>query len=350
MDNKDLKKLFSMIIQDLRKSENSYIINLIKDSKYSLEFENSANWNGRIDYYAMIFQIDFDVYRKIRAEKNKIEKVLMGIINEIHFSDYIVITNVDIKTELKQFIDWKAIEPEFTKTSIITMLKEEEKILKDTATGTPIKDSNINNDYITLHNKLNHLLNKLCLEHHNKFKNLWDWYNYYKENLPTYNDRRKYVDSLYSDIYHDIENSNYEENRLIVYTPTGWDKVDETIYKMRDNLSKSIITEDYQSIGMYGREVLKSLAQIVFDESKHKSEENKKIGKDDAKSMLEAFIVYNMKLNKRDSREINYVKSSIDFSNHLTHDRASTLMDAELCYTAVVSTINIVRTIYKYNN
>lgn len=60
---------------------------------------------------------------------------------------------------------------------------------------------------------------------------------------------------------------------------------------MRDTLSKALITEDYQAIGMYGREILIALAKIVFDKEKHKSVDGIEIGQADSKRMLD---IYNL--------------------------------------------------------
>lgn len=49
-------------------------------------------------------------------------------------------------------------------------------------------------------------------------------------------------------------------------------------------------------------------------------------------------------------REIKFAKSSIDFSNELTHNRTATQMDAELCYNAVLSTVHIIKVLNKYND
>ena len=98
---------------------------------------------------------------------------------------------------------------------------------------------------------------------------------------------------------------------------------------------------DYQSVGMYGRELLITLAQTVFDKDKHPST--------DSKRMLDAYIHYCMH-KKSKEREVKFAKAAVDFSNELTHNRTATVMDAELCYNAVLSTIHIIRVLNKYND
>lgn len=108
-------------------------------------------------------------------------------------------------------------------------------------------------------------------------------------------------------------------------------------------------TLDYQSVGMYGRELLITLAQAVFDKSKHPSTDGTDIGAADSKRMLDAYIHYCMH-KKSKEREVKFAKAAVDFSNELTHNRTATAMDAELCYNAVLSTVHIIRTLNKYND
>ena len=100
---------------------------------------------------------------------------------------------------------------------------------------------------------------------------------------------------------------------------------------------------------VYGRELLITLAQTVFDKEKHPSPDGTDIGKADSKRMLEAYIHYCLHKRSKE-REIKFAKSSIDFSNELTHNRTATQMDAELCYNAVLSTVHIIKVLNKFND
>lgn len=352
MNDEKLKKLMSMIIQDLRAKNYDDIIQLIKFAEYSLEFEyHDNNWYGGIDYYSLEIYIDYNELVKIEKKKESYESLILEALEKIINDDSLIITGVFIKAKIKQFIDWKAIYPKENKVTVIEKLNKEKAILIATGTGvTSIKDGSTNLDYKKLHKEIKEILIQICLEHTNPYNDLWEWYSDYNtRGLSTYQSRRNFINNMYQPLFDAIENSANEENKLIKYEPTGWDKVDDAIYKMRDILSKAIITEDYQAVGMYGREILISLAKIVFDREKHESVDGVEIGEADSKRMLEAYINYCMKQHRSNPREIKFAKSSIDFSNELTHNRTANLMDAELCYIAVVSTVNIIRIINKYN-
>jgi hypothetical protein len=188
----------------------------------------------------------------------------------------------------------------------------------------------------------------MCVEPVHNYKDLWDWYNDYKKlDLKTYQSRRDYIKSLYTPLLSIIENSEESTVNLYTYEQTGWEKVDEAAIRMKEIFEDASITEDYQSVGMFGRELLISLAQAVFIKDKHPSPDGIDIGNSDSKRMLEAYINYCMK-HKDNPRAIKYAKSAVDFSNELTHNRTADSIDAELCYIAVVSTINIIRALYRY--
>ena len=96
--------------------------------------------------------------------------------------------------------------------------------------------------------------------------------------------------------------------------------------RMKDVLISAEKTLDYQSVGMYGRELLITLAQAVFDKAKHPSTDGTDIGAADSKRMLDAYIHYCMH-KKSKEREVKFAKASVDFSNELTHNRTATAME-----------------------
>ena len=57
-----------------------------------------------------------------------------------------------------------------------------------------------------------------------------------------------------------LENSEENTTTLLHYEPTGWDLVDDGVNRMKEVLISAEKTLDYQSVGMYGRELLITLA------------------------------------------------------------------------------------------
>ena len=124
---------------------------------------------------------------------------------------------------------------------------------------------------------------------------------------------------------------------------TGWKRVDRTIEEMNNRLKVADTEEKYQAIGMLGRETLISIAQQVFIKEKHPSVDGTDIGPTDTKRMLEAYISY--ELSNESEKVVKYVKSAVDMSNQLTHDRNATYRAASICVLAVSSIANLVKQI-----
>ncbi len=343
----DLNTIVSMIVQDLRVYNYIKIIDIIKKSKFGIEFQCHDNWNGGIDYYTLAFYLKYSDYVKITDKIKEYQEILNNSLNSFYKDETNVIQGVEIRPEISQYVDWAAVSPKENKESVSNLLNEEKDMLTKVGTGI-LRIQDVNQQYISNHSYLVDLLKRMCLEHVNSYSNLWDWYNDYKNrNLKTYQSRREFIKSLYEPLLSVIENSEESAVQLSTYELTGWDKVDDAALRMKDILLQASITEDYQSVGMFGRELLISLAQVVFEREKHLSPDGIEIGTSDSKRMLEAYIGYCMS-HKSNPRAIKYAKSAVDFSNELTHNRTANSMDAELCYIAVISTINIIRTLHKY--
>lgn len=127
------------------------------------------------------------------------------------------------------------------------------------------------------------------------------------------------------------------------FPPTGWERVDRAISEMKNRLTVAKTEEQFQAIGMLGRETLITVAQQVFDKSKHKTLDDVEASQTDTKRMLEAFLQFELSSSSEKARK--FVKSAVDFSNQLTHDRNATKRDASMCLIAVISVANLIKTI-----
>jgi len=74
------------------------------------------------------------------------------------------------------------------------------------------------------------------------------------------------------------------------YEPTGWARVDRTVTEMRTRLAAAKTEEQFQSVGLLGRELLISTAQQVFNSEKHPTSDGVAASPTDAKRMLDAYI------------------------------------------------------------
>ena len=251
-----IKKIVSMAIQDLRQHNHGAIVEVIKKSEFSLDWLDHDNWNGGIDTYKLVFHMKYSDYTKIIDEKKLYEETIMNSIDSFYKDERNIITGVEIVAKIAQFVDWAAISPKESKDSVIALINAEKDTLIKAGTGVlQIRDAKVNNDYKTQHSYLISILKQLGLEPVHSYNDLWDWYNDYNlRGLGSYQSRRIFIKELFEPLLNTIQNSEESTLQLISYEPTGWEKVDDGISRLKEVLTEANATADFQSVGMYGRE------------------------------------------------------------------------------------------------
>jgi hypothetical protein len=151
------------------------------------------------------------------------------------------------------------------------------------------------------------------------------------------------VPKLYQPLINTIEKST-EDSVNAEYEPTGWDRVDRTIYEMKKRLITSTTEEQFQAIGILGRETIITIAQQVYSKDLHKTEDGIEPSDTDAKRMLDAYLSLEL-AGSSNERTRKFARSSVDMANHLTHDRMATKRDASMCLISVTSVANLIKTI-----
>lgn len=345
-----ISKIISMIIQNLRQNNQGFIVDLIKKSEYSLRCLES-DFLSETDYYRLRFHLNYAEYSKFLSRKGEIEGTIESALSSFYDDEQNVITKVELVAKIDQFVDWAAIAPQESKQSVLQLIDEEKDTLIKAGTGViQIRGTRDNDVYKEKHVYILQLFKRLGLQPVHLYNDLWDWYNdYNQKELKSYQSRRIYIKELFEPLINTLQNSEEGTMQLIKYEPTGWDKIDESVSRMKDVLISANATADFQSVGMYCRELLISLAQVVFIKEKHPSPDGADIGCADSKRMLETYIHYCLHKRSKE-REIKFAKAAIDFSNELAHNRTASNMDAELCYNAVLSTVHIIRVLSKYND
>lgn len=129
-------------------------------------------------------------------------------------------------------------------------------------------------------------------------------------------------------------------------SPTGWDRVDRGVDKLRAQLSMASTEEDHQQVGLLCREVLISLAQAVFDRQRHSavSEDGTKISDTDVKRMIEQYLCTEAP-GRRNKEVRGCVRSAYDLAVAVQHGRSATYRDAALSVQATFSVVGMVEII-----
>ena len=334
----EVKKITSSMIRYLEGERNFVLAEILKGSYPSSEEIDYDNWNGGTYIYSFIYEVELDIYRKNRALIENYEKELLDIAELfLHGYGNEQLGAVKIRPICRQYIDWNR---GISKEELISKIEQLKSKMIAVATGGP-QIQEVNDGYKTLYTKLDSWFTQLGLDNPNPFKDLWDWYGRWRQgDLAHYADRRLFIQKLYQGTLDTISKSNNEQFKD-EFTPTGWDRVDRTIYEMKQRLAVASVEEQFQAIGMLGREALITIAQQVFDKEKHKTEDGIIPSDTDAKRMLDAFISFTLQ-GTANERQRKFAKASVDLANQLTHDRMAILGDAQICLTAVSAVASII--------
>ena len=174
------------------------------------------------------------------------------------------------------------------------------------------------------------------LENPNPFMSLWDWYSRWSSgDYPTYQSRRDYIAQLINPTL-----SFLRTGQLASPEPTGWSRVDRCVAELRNRLVSAQTEEQFQAVGLLGREALISAAQMVFNGAVHRTADGVVPSATDAKRMLDAFISHELAGGANEEAR-RHARATLDFAVALQHRRTASFRDAAMCVEATTSAINI---------
>jgi hypothetical protein len=125
--------------------------------------------------------------------------------------------------------------------------------------------------------------------------------------------------------------------------PTGWQRVDRTMDRIRKLLTTASTEEHFQEIGVLCREGLISVAQAVFDYGLHPPlpNDNVDVSHTDVKRMIARYVTAVCPGGSR--QEVRKcVNSAVDLANKVTHSRASLYRDAALCAQVTFNVVGLI--------
>jgi hypothetical protein len=122
--------------------------------------------------------------------------------------------------------------------------------------------------------------------------------------------------------------------------PTGWQKVDRQLQEVRLRIDTAASEEQYQAVGLLCREVLISVAQEVYDPSRHPHQGTVAPSETDAARMLEAFFSAELAGSSNEESRA-HAKAALRLALALQHKRTADFRMAALCAEATSSVVNI---------
>lgn len=228
-----------------------------------------------------------------------------------------------------------------TDDELLNEIQAQRQLMIAVSTGGPRIDD-VNQDYIQRRRRIERELAKRDLDNPNPHSDLWRWYGKWSSgDLPSYQSRREYITDLFAPLREYFFRKPSNRKSVIPEESTGWARVDRAVDATRHKLGTAENEEDYQQVGLLCREILISLAQVVYDSDLHPTLDGKDPSRTDAKRMLEAYI--SGELGGGDNyRPRKHAKAAFDLANHLQHKRTAQFRDAALCAEAMTSVVNII--------
>ena len=223
-----------------------------------------------------------------------------------------------------------------TNEELIGALEELRSTMIAVATGGP-RIADVNGRYQQVFAAVETELAQRSIDNPIRFRDLWDWYGRWSTgDLPSYQSRRTFVSELVSPLIGRIRAGHAEEAQ-----PTGWARVDRTVDELRERLAASRNEEEFQTVGLLGREALISLAQAVHVPEIHPPTDGVQPGRTDAKRMLDAYLEVELAGHANEEAR-RHAKSALALANALQHRRTASFRDAALCAEATTAVVNVI--------
>jgi hypothetical protein len=204
------------------------------------------------------------------------------------------------------------------------------------ATGGP-RINEVNDDYQRTFESVSTGLAQRNVQNPIPFGSLWDWYGRWSSgDLPSYQSRRAFVSELINPLVNRIRTGRAEQIQ-----PTGWVRVDRCVGELRDRLASAQTEEQFQAVGLLGREAIISVAQAVYDRRRHPTLDGVEPSPTDGKRMLEAYIAVELSGGANEEAR-KHARSALEFAVALQHRRTAAFKDAALCAEATTAVVNVV--------
>lgn len=228
-----------------------------------------------------------------------------------------------------------------TDDELVGEIEAQRSLMTAVATGGPRID-NVNHEYVERRTRIQAELRRRGLRDPNPHGDLWAWYGRWSAgDLPSYASRRAFLSDMYQPLLDSLTAGPGAPTAKIFDEPTGWARVDRCVYELRMRLEQADTEEQFQAVGLYCREVLISLAQVVYDPSRHTTSDGVTPSETDAYRMLEAYVSGEL-AGGANERVRKHAKAALDLANELQHRRTADYRLAALCAEATTSVINLV--------
>lgn len=313
---------------------------VLSEGNCLIEVTGYDNWNGGTDIYGIFCKVPLELYSRIELEIQSIEESIRKKAETL-FRSYpqCWIGEVVVSPQLTNEIQGKIYK--IPNEDLLKAMELQKSMMISVSTGGA-RIQNVNSDYQSRLSIIREGLSERNIKDSNPYSDLWEWYGKWSDgNLPSYQSRRVYLSEMFNPLFESVKNTQSKPLNPVFEEPTGWMRVDRSLGEIKLRLAQSSNEEQFQAVGLLSRETLISLAQIVFDENQHPTNDGVKPSKTDAKRMLEAYISAVIP-GKSNETLRKHAKASLALANNLTHRRTADYRLAALFAEATNAVINIV--------
>ena len=228
-----------------------------------------------------------------------------------------------------------------TDDELIGEIEAQRSLMIAVATGGP-RIPHVNAQYVERRERIATELRRRGLPHPNPHGDLWAWYGRWSAgDMPSWQSRRAHLSEIYQPLIDQIRAGPSATGAHVFKEPTGWPRVDRGIYEIRRTLEKAETEEQFQAVGLLCREVLISVAQVVFDPQRHPPEDGVAPSDTDAKRMLDTYIAAELPARPNEGVR-RHARAALSLANDLQHHRTADYRQAALCAEATTSVVNLV--------
>jgi hypothetical protein len=228
-----------------------------------------------------------------------------------------------------------------TDEELVAEVEAQRSIMVAVATGGP-RIQDVNHQYVQRRARLTTELRGRGLPDPNPHSGLWGWYGRWSVgDLRSWQSRREYLSEMYQPFIDKIKAGPAATGAQVFEEPTGWPRVDRGIYEIRRRLEQAEVEEHFQAVGLLCREVLISVAQVVYDPQRHPCEDGTVPSETDAKRMLDSYIAAEL-AGAANEGVRRHAKAALSLANDLQHHRTADYRHAALCAEATTSLVNLV--------
>lgn len=336
--------VYNLAVALIKERGRDDICRVLLDARLSVLNTEFDGWNGGTYGYTVFVSLSVKQYTSFSTEKREeMEKVLSDALNESINGDNNNYFHVQIGPFLsKDDVDWNLIGGLNGKATLKQDVETIRNIMISVATGgNRIQDED--KRYKELHIRALRNCKKLNLIYNNTYSSLWDWYGKWKAEFATYQERRDYIRNLFEPTLSYFEEKGNNNPIDTIIELDDWDRIKRTITKIKRDSDIAKNEEDFQSIGLLCREVIISLAQVVYIPWLHGDKDDKgvSISETDAVRMIGNYLNYSLSGSSNEELR-SYAKNANKLANMLTHKRNATKKDMLLAVSATISLINFI--------